>query len=97
MQGGFIWNQSRIEIIPRMAPHREREFLEIDPSCAYLINCGSVGQPRDGDPRAAYVFFDSEPGIVSYRRVAYDIETAGKKIREAGLPPILADRLVVGR
>ena len=97
VQGGYIWNQSRIEIIPRMSPNREREFLEIDEQCAYLINCGSVGQPRDGDPRAAYVFFDPEPGIITYRRVPYDIDGAGNKIRAAGLPPILADRLAVGR
>jgi predicted phosphodiesterase len=97
VQGGYVWNHSRIEIIPRMALRREREFLEIDSACAYLLNCGSVGQPRDGDPRAAYLFFDPEPGLVTYRRVTYDVEAAQKKIREAGLPPILADRLAIGR
>jgi len=96
VQGGFIWNQSRVEIIPRMGPRRERESIEIDPECAYLINCGSVGQPRDGDPRAAYVCYDPDPGIVTYHRVPYNIATAQQRILAAGLPPILANRLAVG-
>ena len=97
IQGGYIWNHSRIELIQRIDAQREHEFLAIDPDCAYLINCGSVGQPRDGDPRAAYVFFDPELSLVTYRRVAYDIAAAQKKILAAGLPPILAERLAVGK
>jgi diadenosine tetraphosphatase ApaH/serine/threonine PP2A family protein phosphatase len=71
--------------------------MEIDPECAYLINPGSVGQPRDGDPRAAYVLFDSDTREVAYCRVPYDVMSAQQKIRDAGLPAILADRLAVGR
>jgi predicted phosphodiesterase len=97
VQGGFIWNQSRVETIPRPAVSDDRETLEIDPDCAYLINPGSVGQPRDGDPRACYVLYDSEARRVTYCRVPYDVARAQKKIYEAGLPPILADRLSVGR
>ncbi len=63
----------------------------------WLLNPGSVGQPRDGDPRAACAIYDSEAGVVDYRRIVYDVEGAQRKIREAGLPPILADRLSVGR
>lgn len=63
----------------------------------YFINVGSVGQPRDGDPRAAYVVFDMLNNIVELRRVPYDIETAQKKILDAGLPPRVAARLAVGR
>jgi diadenosine tetraphosphatase ApaH/serine/threonine PP2A family protein phosphatase len=62
----------------------------------YIINVGSVGQPRDGDPRACVCVFDDESGEVNIRRVAYDIEGAQKKIREAGLPPVLAKRLSWG-
>jgi diadenosine tetraphosphatase ApaH/serine/threonine PP2A family protein phosphatase len=62
-----------------------------------LINPGSVGQPRDGDRRAAYVMYDSNVHAVTYHRTDYDVEAAQKKIRDAGLPPILADRLMVGR
>jgi predicted phosphodiesterase len=97
IQGGFIWNQSRVETILRMPVYRQSEILEIDPECAYLINPGSVGQPRDGDPRAAYAVYDSEAKHVEYYRVEYDVAAAQKKIHDAGLPPILADRLSVGR
>lgn len=97
VQGGFIWNHSRVEIIPRTPLVSDRQVMEIDPACAYLINPGSVGQPRDGDPRAAYLTVDSEAGMVTFFRVAYDVAGAQERIREAGLPPILADRLSVGR
>jgi diadenosine tetraphosphatase ApaH/serine/threonine PP2A family protein phosphatase len=71
--------------------------MEIDADCGYLVNPGSVGQPRDGDPRAAYILYDSAARLVAYCRVPYDVAAAQKKIREAGLPPILADRLSKGR
>ncbi|MBV9746801.1 MAG: metallophosphoesterase, partial [Acidobacteriia bacterium] len=71
--------------------------MDIESGTGYLINPGSVGQPRDGDPRAAYALFDAEEKMVRYRRVRYDVDTAQNKIREAGLPPFLADRLAVGR
>jgi predicted phosphodiesterase len=97
VQGGFIWNQSRVETILRVPARAEDNTLEIDKECAYLINPGSTGQPRDGDPRAAYAIYDTDANLVTYYRVAYDIEGAQKKIHAAGLPPILADRLSVGR
>lgn len=62
----------------------------------YLINVGSIGQPRDGDPRAAYVIYDDESGRLQLVRVEYDIETAAAKIKRAGLPLILARRLYRG-
>lgn len=58
-----------------------------------IINVGSVGQPRDGDPRAAYVIFDDESQVAEVFRVEYDVETASQKILDAGLPPMLADRI----
>ncbi len=97
VQGGFIWNHSRVETIEFPAPQADRILLRIDPDCAYLINPGSVGQPRDGSPRAAYALYDPEAGVVTYRRAPYDVERAQRKIREAGLPGILADRLSLGR
>ncbi|HHI80107.1 MAG TPA: metallophosphoesterase [Planctomycetes bacterium] len=60
-----------------------------------IVNIGSVGQPRDGDPRASYVLFDGDK--VHFRRVAYDVEATVQKIRETSLPEYLADRLIVGR
>ncbi len=97
VQGGFIWNHARVETILQPAYRSDCGVLEIDSECAYLLNPGSVGQPRDGDPRAGFLIFDSDAQMASYFRVPYDLEGAQKKIREAGLPPILADRLTVGR
>ena len=62
-----------------------------------LINVGSVGQPRDGDWRAAYVLWDPEARCAEARRLDYDLETASGKILDAGLPEILARRLAVGQ
>jgi diadenosine tetraphosphatase ApaH/serine/threonine PP2A family protein phosphatase len=71
--------------------------LTIDESKKYFVNVGSVGQPRDGDWRAAYVIFHSDKNIVELRRVKYDVAAAQKKIRQAGLPAPLAERLPLGR
>jgi predicted phosphodiesterase len=62
-----------------------------------LVNPGSVGQPRDGDPRAAYALYDSAAGVVTLKRAAYPIERAQEKILAAGLPRALANRLATGR
>jgi len=62
----------------------------------YIINVGSVGQPRDGDPRAAYGIYDDERSTIERVRVPYDHESAAGKIVEAGLPSFLADRLSRG-
>jgi predicted phosphodiesterase len=97
VQGGFIWNQSRVEILSPLSDGSGGQSMEIDPACAYLINPGSVGQPRDGDPRAAYVQYDSDSHVLTYCRSSYDVASAQKKIRAAGLPPVLADRLSAGR
>jgi diadenosine tetraphosphatase ApaH/serine/threonine PP2A family protein phosphatase len=66
-------------------------------SCRYLINVGSVGQPRDGDPRAAYGIYKPEDATFSLKRVPYDIKRTQEKIIAAGLPPFLAARLEAGR
>jgi len=63
----------------------------------YFINVGSVGQPRDGDPRAAYAIYDMVENVVELRRVAYDFRITQQKILSAGLPSRLAARLAVGR
>ncbi|MDH4142676.1 MAG: metallophosphatase family protein [Chloroflexota bacterium] len=61
-----------------------------------LLNPGSVGQPRDGDPRAAYLVLDTDDDAVTWHRVRYDVAPVQAAIRAAGLPPRLADRLAVG-
>ena len=63
----------------------------------WLAVLGSVGQPRDGDPAAAFAMFDTTSRELSYCRVPYDIDAAARRIRESGLPSLLADRLFVGR
>lgn len=73
------------------------ETLNIRPGFQYLINVGSVGQPRDRDPKAAYVIYDLEASTVTMRRVEYDIDATQKKIRAAGLPFRNALRLASGR
>lgn len=62
----------------------------------YIINPGSVGQPRDGDPRAAYMFLDTETLTIEHRRVAYDVGQVQQKIRARGLPSRLSTRLEHG-
>jgi diadenosine tetraphosphatase ApaH/serine/threonine PP2A family protein phosphatase len=62
-----------------------------------LINPGSVGQPRDGDPRAAFGVYDGATRTLTLRRVQYPVEQAQEKIRAAGLAASLANRLALGR
>jgi predicted phosphodiesterase len=73
------------------------EKLRIDPGKKYFINTGSVGQPRDGDWHAAYCIYHIDGAVVEQRRVKYDFATAQKKIIDAGLPRLLAERLAIGR
>ena len=97
VQGGFVWNHGRVETISPLLQERFPAVMTLDPDCGYLINPGSVGQPRDGDPRAAYLIYDTAAQAVEYCRVGYDVVMAQRRIREANLPPILADRLSEGR
>ena len=63
----------------------------------WVLNPGSVGQPRDGDPDAAYLVLDLDAGTASYRRVRYDVAATQAEMRDAGLPEALAERLQVGQ
>lgn len=71
--------------------------LRLRSGVKYLVNPGSVGQPRDGDPRAAYAIVDAPAGRVEMIRVPYAVQSAQEKIRRAGLPDPLAERLALGR
>ena len=71
--------------------------LELKPGSKYLVNPGSVGQPRDGDPRAAYAIVDTDQRSVELIRLKYSIEDAQSKVIRAGLPEVLAQRLAIGR
>jgi diadenosine tetraphosphatase ApaH/serine/threonine PP2A family protein phosphatase len=70
--------------------------VRLDDGRRYLVNVGSVGQPRDRDPRACYAIWDRAARSVTIRRVAYDHVAAAAKILAAGLPRALADRLAHG-
>jgi diadenosine tetraphosphatase ApaH/serine/threonine PP2A family protein phosphatase len=80
VQGGFASGQGR---------------LPLDGG-RWLVNPGSVGQPRDGDPRAAWALLDVEAGQIQFRRTPYDVAGAQNAILAAGLPPMLAARLAEG-
>jgi diadenosine tetraphosphatase ApaH/serine/threonine PP2A family protein phosphatase len=71
--------------------------LSVEAGARYLVNVGSVGQPRDGDPAAAYAVWDLEASSVEIRRVPYDAAEARRRIHAAGLPALLGDRLLRGR
>ncbi|MEW6074963.1 MAG: metallophosphoesterase family protein [Candidatus Omnitrophota bacterium] len=71
--------------------------IEIKKGNRYLINVGSVGQPRDGNPGACYCIFDTDTRELEIRRAAYDVRSAREKIIKAGLPRFLADRLLTGQ
>lgn len=72
------------------------EIFELRPGTKYVINAGSVGQPRDGNPRACCLLFDSHAGTMSFLRAEYDVAATQQKIRDAGLPEFLATRLSTG-
>jgi diadenosine tetraphosphatase ApaH/serine/threonine PP2A family protein phosphatase len=71
--------------------------IKIEEGKRYIVNVGSVGQPRDRDPRAAYCIFDTQERKIQIKRVSYDVERAKEKIIKAGLPRFLAERLSTGR
>lgn len=96
LQGGFIISQAGARGINPPLPMENQVELPLPDNAAVLINPGSVGQPRDHDPRAAYAFYDPDERLVVYKRVVYDIETAQRKIAAAGLPERLALRLAAG-
>lgn len=97
IQGGFLWNHGRVETIAPIWQGDRPGVMDVDAGCGYLVNPGSVGQPRDRDPRAAYLIYDSSAATVEYCRAEYDIAAAQRRILMAGLPYILADRLAEGR
>jgi len=90
--GCFVYVDGQAHTLPR----EPRWSLALEPGVRYLINPGAVGQPRDRDPRAAYVIYDSERRMVQWCRVDYPVGRAQERILKAGLPKVLADRLSLG-
>ena len=85
------------EMQPIGPPRGDRFRLPLDDNATYLVNCGAVGQPRDGDSRAAFGMLDTETRTLMVMRVSYDLASAQAKIIAAGLPEVLAHRLAIGR
>ncbi len=71
--------------------------FKVEAGRKYFVNVGSVGQPRDNNPKAAYVIYDLAEGSIELRRLDYDLGKAQQKILDAGLPPRLAERLAFGK
>lgn len=95
----FIGHSHTVEIYygnEKTLKHASEGVVKIDRKLKYVINAGSVGQPRDGDPRASYVIYDDERHTAEIKRVEYDIPRAQKKIIDSGLPERLALRLSKG-
>lgn len=96
-QGGFAYVKNCLRPIEQVPELETSSVLKLDPSAHYLINPGSVGQPRDTDWRAAYCIYDDAEASVRFFRVKYDVEAAAKTILAAGLPELLAKRLFLGK
>ena len=100
-----FFGHSHFPVVFGLSPDAIQTVLTIGPSfrfklragVRYLINPGSIGQPRDGNPLASFAFYDSDSKVVTIHRVPYRVEQAQTKILEAGLPRPLADRLALGR
>lgn len=100
IQGAFwIEGDHGVTLRPDYGAVKKTEIfeLELKPGAKYMINPGSIGQPRDGDPRAAFALFDTEAQKLVFHRVPYDIKQAQQRILDAKLPPRLATRLGEGR
>ena len=87
----------RVFVKERKVREEAAELVEVERDMKYFVNIGSVGQPRDGDPRACYVIYDLGKKLINFRRVDYDRAETQKKILAAGLPSRLAERLAEGR
>ena len=100
VQGGFLAGTDEAAVIRPVFQSKDKVEtyqLDLQQGSHYLINPGSVGQPRDGDWRAAFAIFDSASNCVTYYRVPYDVKGAQQRIRDADLPERLATRLTQGK
>ncbi len=98
IQGGFTYRDDNIGVL-HMKPAAGKHFatLTLEEGTRYLLNPGSIGQPRDGDPRAAFAIFDKDKSLVEFWRVPYDIEAVQQQMTREGLPEPLIQRLTFGR
>ena len=97
VQGGFFFRRTAVKCIDKVPSKWEELTISIDDQTSFLINPGSVGQPRDSDWRAAYAIYEADDRLITYHRVEYEVQEARRRMREAGLPLILGDRLMLGK
>ena len=100
LQGGFAMNGTGVQNLHpsyRYVNQAETIELQLASGTTYMINPGSIGQPRDGDSRSGFALYDTDAAVVRFYRLPYDIAGAQQKILDAGLPPRLAERLSGGR
>jgi diadenosine tetraphosphatase ApaH/serine/threonine PP2A family protein phosphatase len=97
-QGGFSYRAGQIGVI-HLTPEPGPKFgaLRLEPGTRYLLNPGSIGQPRDGDSRAAFAIVDLDHQVIEFWRVPYDIAAVQERMQRAGLPYPLIERLAAGR
>jgi predicted phosphodiesterase len=97
-QGGFAYLDSQLEVL-QLHPRNSELYcaLQIEKDKRYLLNPGSIGQPRDGDPRASFAIADLDNHAIEFWRIAYDIKQVQARMRSARLPEPLAHRLTLGR
>jgi len=97
-QGGFSLRENQVDVIQlRPGPKTSFVALQLEVGTRYLLNPGSVGQPRDGDARAALAVADLDHRVVEFWRVPYDVEAVQQRMARAGLPEPLILRLAFGR
>ena len=88
----YLLRNEKIDIVPLT----QETKIKLDPNTRYLVNPGSIGQPRDKNPNPSFIIFDSNKKELHFKRFTYNIKETQRKIREAGLPEILASRLESG-
>jgi len=91
-----LYREVRADSAELVMPEEGKAFA-LNPRQRYVVNVGSVGQPRDDDNRASFVIYDERKNSVTFHRVPYDYSVAGRKILSAGLHPFFAERLASGR
>lgn len=98
LQGGFSLHDNQLRVLqPAYQPGATFSALQIGADTRYFLNPGSVGQPRDGDARAAFAISDLDHHVVEFWRVPYEIRAVQERMASAGLHPSLIQRLALGR
>lgn len=98
IQGGFLYDGESIKSIePSPDPKMSPSVLRLLPKARYLLNPGSIGQPRDGDPRAAFAIVDLQQHKVEFWRTPYEVSSVQERMARAGAPEALISRLAFGR